>query len=205
MLAGRLLGRPAAAVETGTSPRGAPLAGPLAVSITHTAGLVVAAASDRADRIGIDVERLGRTTRPLAIARRHFTFAEAAALGALPAADRKKPFLRLWTLKEAWGKAAGVAVPAALPRIGFRAAGLVAPGRVVSPVPDALATPPWLRERAPSTWEFWVLRVGEHTIAAAILGAGRPSPPPNVLTWGGTQTSKALPGDAVSHPRLLRT
>lgn len=142
VLAAELLGIPPESVVTGATPGGAPYArspdsprpskasagagdrrgpspGIVAVSVTHTRGLVAAAASDRADRLGVDVERLDRKTRPEAIARRHFLDPEVRALLNLPESERVAAFLRGWTLKESWGKAAGVAVPTALTRIAF--------------------------------------------------------------------------------------
>lgn len=161
--------------EHGGSPGGAirralPPALPLravAVSVTHTCGLVAAAASLRADRLGIDVERLDRNTRPEAIARRYFLEAEVQALLALPPSERRTAFLRAWTLKESWGKAAGVAVPTALTRIAFD----LAPSRV--PTATAPEHRP-LSVHAPhplpasSHWRFWTTTHTKFTLAVTV-------------------------------------
>ncbi|MCX5116654.1 4'-phosphopantetheinyl transferase superfamily protein [Micromonospora sp. NBC_00362] len=77
----------------------------LAVSVSRTAGLVVVAAS-RAGAVGVDVERI-RPLPALALARRWFPPTELAWLGDRPEAGRTVDFLRLWTAKEAVGKALG--------------------------------------------------------------------------------------------------
>ncbi|MEU4555676.1 4'-phosphopantetheinyl transferase family protein [Micromonospora violae] len=77
----------------------------LAVSVSRTAGLVVVAAR-RAGAVGVDVERV-RPLPALALARRWFPPAELAWLGDRPEAHRTVDFLRLWTAKEAVGKALG--------------------------------------------------------------------------------------------------
>src|SRR3546814_6405959 len=56
---------------------------------------------------GIDLERQRPRARALEIAERYFSADEAAALAALPAADRSVAFLELWTAKEAVLKALG--------------------------------------------------------------------------------------------------
>ncbi|MBG6104527.1 4'-phosphopantetheinyl transferase [Micromonospora vinacea] len=77
----------------------------LAVSVSRTAGLVVVAAR-RAGAVGVDVERI-RPLPALALARRWFPPTELAWLGDRPEAGRTVDFLRLWTAKEAVGKALG--------------------------------------------------------------------------------------------------
>ena len=77
----------------------------LAVSVSRTAGLVVLAAR-RAGAVGVDVERF-RPLPALALARRWFPPSELAWLGDRPEAGRTVDFLRLWTAKEAVGKALG--------------------------------------------------------------------------------------------------
>ncbi|MET8090577.1 4'-phosphopantetheinyl transferase superfamily protein [Micromonospora sp. NPDC005220] len=102
----------------------------LAVSVSRTAGLVVVAAR-RAGAVGVDVELI-RPLPALALARRWFPPAELAWLGDRPEAGRAVDFLRLWTAKEAVGKALGR---------GLRDGGLrrlmPAPGLPLRPVPGA--------------------------------------------------------------------
>ena len=190
LLAADLLGIAAEEVVTGAGPAGAPYArapgppeprraearprsrgtsgvGAVAVSVTHTRGLVAAAASAEASRLGVDVERLDRRTRPEAIARRHFLPAEVRALLALPEPARPAAFLRAWTLKEAWGKAAGVAVPGALSRIGFNlgARFALSEGAPSEHTPTEMARTPG--SPAGSRWRFWTMNLAPFTLAAA--------------------------------------
>ena len=137
----------------------------VAVSVTHTRGLVAVAASLHADRLGIDVECLDRNTRPEAIARRHFLDAEVRTLLALPQSERRAAFLRAWTLKESWGKAAGVAVPTALTRIAFDA-----PSRFPTAGTGILEHRPLSvspsHSLAPSSrWRFWTATHTKFTLA----------------------------------------
>ncbi|MDG4781600.1 4'-phosphopantetheinyl transferase superfamily protein [Micromonospora sp. WMMD961] len=104
----------------------------LAVSVSRTAGIVVVAAR-RAGAVGVDVERI-RPLPALALARRWFPPAESAWLAGRPEAGRVVNFLRLWTAKEAVGKALGR---------GLRGGGLrrqmPSPGWPWRPVPGAEA------------------------------------------------------------------
>ncbi|WP_433358506.1 4'-phosphopantetheinyl transferase family protein [Micromonospora saelicesensis] len=77
----------------------------VAVSVSRTAGLVAVAAR-RAGAVGVDVERI-RPLPALALAHRWFPPAELAWLRDRPEAGRTVDFLRLWTAKEAVGKAVG--------------------------------------------------------------------------------------------------
>ncbi|MFI5489767.1 4'-phosphopantetheinyl transferase family protein [Micromonospora echinaurantiaca] len=125
-----LLGRAEAEIVVGRAPDGRPLvsaSGPggrtvaLPVSVSRADGVVLVAAR-RAGPVGIDVERR-RELPALALARRWYAPGELAWLAARPAPERAVDFLRLWTAKEAVGKALGV---------GLRGGGLRRP----VPVPD---------------------------------------------------------------------
>ncbi|MET8120032.1 4'-phosphopantetheinyl transferase superfamily protein [Micromonospora sp. NPDC005189] len=104
----------------------------LPVSISRTAGIVVVAAR-RAGPVGVDVERV-RPLPALTLARRWFAPAELAWLDGRPEAGRAVDFLRLWTAKEAVGKALG---------LGLRDGGLrremPSPGLPLRPVPGVEA------------------------------------------------------------------
>ncbi|MFG2048954.1 4'-phosphopantetheinyl transferase family protein [Micromonospora sp. NPDC048935] len=129
-----LLGRAETAVVLTHDRAGRPVvrvdAAELAVSVSRTPGLVVVAAR-RAGAVGVDVERI-RDLPALALARRWFPPAELAWLGDRPEAGRTVDFLRLWTAKEAVGKALGR---------GLRDGGLrrlmPPPGLPLRTVPDA--------------------------------------------------------------------
>ncbi|MCF0095177.1 hypothetical protein B0E54_04036 [Micromonospora sp. MH99] len=108
-----LLGRAEAEVVLAHGPAGNPVvrvAGPesveLPVSVSR-AGRVVVVAARAAGPVGVDVEQV-RALPALALARRWFPPAELAWLADRPEAGRAVDFLRLWTAKEAVGKALGV-------------------------------------------------------------------------------------------------
>lgn len=138
-------GRPVVRVDEATRPV------ELAVSISRTAGLVAVAAR-RAGAVGVDVE-LVRPLPALELAERWFPPAEVAWLGDRPEARRTVDFLRLWTAKEAVGKALGR---------GLRDGGLrrlmPTPGLPVRPVPGA--EPLWVGH--PQIGEGLVLAVAVH-------------------------------------------
>ncbi|RQX07337.1 4-phosphopantetheinyl transferase [Micromonospora arida] len=100
----------------------------VAVSVSRTAGLVAVAAR-RAGAVGVDVERI-RPLPALALARRWFPPAELAWLGDRPEAGRTVDFLRLWTAKEAVGKALGRGL-----RDGGLHRSMPPPGLPLRPVP----------------------------------------------------------------------
>jgi 4'-phosphopantetheinyl transferase len=80
---------------------------PLSFNLSHTTGMVGLAASAGSNReLGFDLENLARNI-DLKVADRYFTPQEVAWLAALPEAERRRGFLRLWTLKEAFIKATG--------------------------------------------------------------------------------------------------
>lgn len=110
-----LLGRAEAEIVVGRTRGGRPLVGAAApgggevtlpVSVSR-AGVVVLVAARRAGPVGIDVE-CRRELPALALARRWYAPDELAWLAARPAGGRAVDFLRLWTAKEAVGKALGV-------------------------------------------------------------------------------------------------
>lgn len=83
---------------------------PLEFNVTHTRGLLGVAVAAPGTPVGVDAELAARTPRrgALAVARRHFSPADVAALEAVPAGPaRDAEFVALWTLKEAYVKATG--------------------------------------------------------------------------------------------------
>lgn len=79
---------------------------PVHISIAHTSGLAVAAASTSGP-IGIDIESLQRRVDVDAFADTYFHDDEKELLAALPPDELSDAFFRLWTLKEAYGKTTG--------------------------------------------------------------------------------------------------
>jgi 4'-phosphopantetheinyl transferase len=81
-------------------------AGDVRFSLAHTDGFAAVAAAFGRD-VGIDAEALDRAVDADGIAARHFTRRERGGLVRLGAAERRRRFFRLWTVKEAVLKAAG--------------------------------------------------------------------------------------------------
>ncbi|KKK01339.1 4'-phosphopantetheinyl transferase superfamily protein [Micromonospora sp. HK10] len=160
---GALLGRPEAEIGVRRAPGGRPevyTAGgrTLPVSVSHVDGMVVVAAR-AGGPVGVDVERC----RPLPaapLARRWYHPAEAAWLAARAEAGRELDFLRLWTAKEAVGKALGTGL-----RDGGLRRRMPVPdgGEVLRPVPDC----PGVRVGHPAGAAGLVL-------AVAVAGAAGP-------------------------------
>ncbi|MGN1022686.1 MAG: 4'-phosphopantetheinyl transferase family protein [Lachnospiraceae bacterium] len=57
--------------------------------------------------LGIDLQKTASSPRYLALARRYFAAEEAAAIAALPEAEGRLLFFRLWSMKEAYFKLTG--------------------------------------------------------------------------------------------------
>ena len=78
----------------------------LRFNLSHSNGMVVVAIAHGRE-VGLDVEYIRPEVEVDEIARRVFSRQEAAALAALPAADRVAAFFACWTRKEAFVKATG--------------------------------------------------------------------------------------------------
>ena len=100
---------------------------PLHFNLSHTRGMVVLALGADAS-VGVDVERLDRSVRPLEVADRFFSPFEVEGLRALPTERHRDRFLALWTLKEAYIKARGMGL--ALPLRDFSFSPDASPPRV---------------------------------------------------------------------------
>lgn len=106
-------------VAVGREPSGRPVlvgahAGAAALSVTHTAGLVAVAVARGPLLLGVDAERVRSVRSAAAIASRRFHPAEAAHLAGMPEPALSREFLRMWSLKEAYGKAVGHGVAMSL-------------------------------------------------------------------------------------------
>jgi 4'-phosphopantetheinyl transferase len=94
-----------------------PPARTISFNISHTEGMIaLAVTSDRA--IGVDVELM---TRDISLGLAEFccSAAELSALQTLPAAQRRRRLLTLWTLKESYVKARGLGLALPLHKCSF--------------------------------------------------------------------------------------
>lgn len=161
-VAGALGGDPASVAFT-EGPHGKPAvagAGDLHVNVSHTDGLALLALGRDAP-LGVDVERARDDVNALDLARRYFAPAEADALEALPAPERPRAFLRLWTRKEAVLKASGRGI----------GGGLTVP--VTGDARD------WTTVVSPDLGPFWLLDldVGPDHVAALAVAPETCAPP----------------------------
>ncbi|WP_086067798.1 4'-phosphopantetheinyl transferase family protein [Bordetella genomosp. 8] len=116
------------------------------MSLSHSGGHAIVAVAPAGWQVGVDLEALRpRDTARLAPWCCSEEEAGALASGAVDA-DRLRAFYLLWTLKESFIKAAGLAFPADMRRVGLTGAGLPGAG---------LSWAGW-RLRAPgSRWRAW--------------------------------------------------
>lgn len=129
---------------------------PLEFNLSHS-GQWLALALSPGVPVGVDVQALERH-RPLQrLARRYYSAAERDALEALDADSYCREFYRLWSLKEAWTKARGGALPTALGETGFRVEG----GTLVSLDPAQTADS-----------SLWSLEPGGYSLALCALEPG---------------------------------
>lgn len=138
------------------------IASPLYFSLSHTEGRAACVVA-RTPRIGVDIEPLARAVSFNAV--RHLLApAEIAMVEAASATTRAKLLLRLWTLKEAYGKALGVGITSALREAVFEFGGLH----------PELQLARANRGRTAAGDERWVLRQfvigGTHLCAIAVQG-----------------------------------
>ncbi len=98
---------------------------PIAFNLSHSGDWVVLAwhVHTSAAPLGVDVEHANSRARDvMRLARRYFSTVERAALESLQSrehAARQDLFYRLWTLKEAWVKAHGLALAPQLAAVSF--------------------------------------------------------------------------------------
>jgi 4'-phosphopantetheinyl transferase len=79
-----------------------------------SSGNTFIACANRQNPVGVDIERTRVIKNVAALAKRFFTFNEAAALAALPAEEQDLHFLYYWTAKEAALKAIGQGIVSGL-------------------------------------------------------------------------------------------
>ncbi len=162
---GAVIGAPADAVELAKRPVGGPYArgcDRIEVSLSHTDGLVMAGLTTLG-AIGVDVERADRVLLRDGMQDQICTPAELTALHRLPPSWRNDALVRLWTLKEAYGKAVGQGL-----RFSFREFGFTP-----SPGTPLLAGPDGEPVEA-GAWSFGSGLIEDgHRASAAVLDSGR--------------------------------
>ncbi len=131
--------------------------GPLTFNLSHTDGLAAVAVAGGIE-VGVDVEALDRREVERGFAARFFAPAEVEALERQPEAARRRAFLQLWTLKEAYIKARGLGLALPLHAFAFSR-------------PDGTPAVAFTPEIAddPATWQFVELApTPEHVLAVAV-------------------------------------
>ena len=136
---------------------------PLCFSLSHTGGVVVCAVS-RGPELGVDAERAWRSGDVRLLLPDVCSVAEQAHVTAAPPSARAARFLDLWTLKEAYLKARGTGITAALPEISFD---LRAPGAITASLP----------ERTPRDWWLALIRPSEDSRIALAVATATTAPP----------------------------
>jgi len=121
-LLGRALDVAPAAVALTRGRRGRPelAEATLDFNVSHTCGMALIGIADALPagmRIGVDVEHAQRKVNADGLSRKFLTDRERAELAPLPADERRRGFLRLWTCKEAMSKATGDALAAPFRRL----------------------------------------------------------------------------------------
>ncbi|MEP5764464.1 MAG: 4'-phosphopantetheinyl transferase superfamily protein [Halieaceae bacterium] len=118
----------------------------LSFNLSHS-GDWIACTVAAGSAVGVDVQYCDEARNFLRLARRYFRAEELQALEALEQAGQAGRFYDLWTLKEAWTKARGDALPTALGAVGFD---LAPAGHIaVSVAADPLPSVSWLLDLAP--------------------------------------------------------
>ncbi|CAN5115812.1 4'-phosphopantetheinyl transferase superfamily protein [soil metagenome] len=161
-------------------------------NLSHSAELLLVAVA-RGREVGVDVERADSPRAWERIARRFFSPCELRALAAAPPDRRQHAFVRIWTRREALGKALGEGVFHSL--------------RGIESVPDNLVPGPpadegthfagwWLYESEPAPGYVAALAV-EGSACAVVHRSPRASPPIESIgrsgTAGGTDSLELSP------------
>jgi 4'-phosphopantetheinyl transferase len=127
---GTLLQRAPSTLQFISGPQGKPRLddrpSPLRFNLSHTAGWVLLGVT-RDDEIGVDIENIRPRSSLDELAARFFTKKEAAAILALPAAERPRAFFTVWCRKESVLKAAGQGISAGLNAFEVSTVPMVAP------------------------------------------------------------------------------
>ncbi len=136
--------------------------GGIEFNLSHSHDRVLYAFSLRG-RVGVDVERIRQAASDERVAERFFSNKEAAALAALPEADRCRAFFLYWVAKEAYIKARGEGLPAGLQRVELQ----------LDPTAQDVQLLPMSAAEQAGSWSLQILNL-EPTYAAALATEGVP-------------------------------
>jgi 4'-phosphopantetheinyl transferase len=128
-------------------------------NVSHTRGIALIGIGDTLPagmRIGVDVEHAQRIVNADGLARKFLSENEQAKLVPMPADERRRDFLRLWTCKEAMSKATGDALSAPFRRMDVSLVG--GPALVAGP-------PPY----TPADWALHLAAVPDGFLATVAL------------------------------------
>jgi 4'-phosphopantetheinyl transferase len=159
------LGAPPEALRFCYSARGKPFleqaeAG-LEFNLAHSGGLALYAVAGNRP-VGVDLERIRAEIDVEGIAARFFSPKEAAALRAMPQAERLPAFFRCWTRKEALLKAWGEGLPFGLDRFSVS----------LDPQQAAMVETP-LEAREAAEWRLWPLEPAPGYVGALAVRGSR--------------------------------
>jgi len=137
----------------------------LQFNLTHTGDILLIALSSSGSP-GVDAERLGRFVDVAAIATRYFDNAEAQHLLEAVPEIKNELFLRMWTLKEAAVKAAGLGLSRALKRFSFS-----------SPMTAHFAyqDSSYTGAEHEDVFKFWSATHNDYALAVCLLNHGKKS------------------------------
>ena len=114
--------------------------GRIRFNVSHSGDLWACAVGFHRE-VGLDVEELRPERAVESIIKRYFAPAEAAALAALPDAERPAAFHRVWTRKEAWLKARGFGIT--VPLDSFEVSHGAGEARLLATRPDPAEAARW--------------------------------------------------------------
>lgn len=163
-------------------------------NLSHSEDLLLLAIA-RGREVGVDVEHLGRARDWERIARRFYSPSERHALAAAPPAQRQEAFLRLWTRREALGKALGEGVFHSLREVDLGPAPAL---ELPPPVTGTQLAGWWLHESVPAPG-FRAALVVEGSTCTLVRRSAEASPPAESTGKSGTGAGRRSPAIFPDH------
>lgn len=138
-------------------------------NVSHTAGAIVLGVT-RGRRIGVDVERVKTRAVTAQALSRFFDEDACATILAAPPGMQAAEFCKHWTLKEAYGKALGLTLPAALRSVRFA----LDDGRIAAYFAGAVSCQ--LQPQSQSQWQFQLYQpTCEHLLSLCVEACDAPA------------------------------